>query len=161
TIIKFASIARKQRLQTVCLQLLSKLSAYNMPSAASGSSSSSLESSPGYSQLTLEPIDAFWRIREQVKTCLDSKTEAAAALAILNNTNIEYFTAEQKAEILRLKGEALQYLGYGDESNNAYSAALSVCDNYGRGWLTWGSFCDKVYTIKNDSIWADYAVVCY
>lgn len=39
--------------------------------------------------------------------------------------------------------QALQHLGYGDESNAAFSSCLSICDTYGKGWLTWGVFCDR------------------
>jgi transformation/transcription domain-associated protein len=29
------------------------------------------------------------------------------------------------------------------------------------GWLSWGIFCDRVYTLKKDLQWAEHAVVCY
>jgi transformation/transcription domain-associated protein len=86
----------------------------------------------------MDAVDAFTKLREQIKTCLQSPIEIRAALNIISSTNLDYFNAEQKAEMFRLKGEALQHLGYGDESNTAFSACLSICDSYGKGWLSWG-----------------------
>ncbi|GAB5370731.1 hypothetical protein AAMO2058_001518200 [Amorphochlora amoebiformis] len=139
TFIKFAQIARKQHLSTVCLTSLAKL--YRYPS--------------------MEPMDAFSKLRENIKCCLQSPMEIRAALNIISKCNLEYFTNEQKAEIFRLKGEALQHLGYGDESNTAFSAAISICDTYGKAWLSWAIFCDRVFTLKQDLQWAKHAVVCY
>eukprot|EP00466_Bigelowiella_natans_P000476 jgi/Bigna1/33130/e_gw1.1.3.1 len=139
TFIKFAQIARKQHLSTVCLTSLAKL--YRYPS--------------------MEAMDAFSKLREHIKCCLQSPMEIRAALNIISKTNLEYFSNEQKAEIFRLKGEALQHLGYGDESNTAFSAAISICDSYGKAWLSWAIFCDRVFTLKQDLQWAKHAVVCY
>lgn len=139
TVIKLASVARKQQLPAVCLQILSKIHQFTR----------------------LDANDMFTRLREQIKTCLQSPVELNASLNILSSTNLEYFTVEQKAEMFRLKGEALQHLGYGDESNTAFSACLSICDSYGKGWASWASFCDRVFTLKKDVQWADHALVCY
>ena len=45
--------------------------------------------------------------------------------------------------------------------NTAFSACLSVWDSYGKGWASWASFCDRVFTLKKDIQWADHALVCY
>ena len=57
---------------------------------------------------------------------MQSPTEIRAALNLVNSTNLDYFDNPHKAELFRLKGETLQHLGLGDESNTAFSAALSV-----------------------------------
>ena len=74
----------------------------------------------------MEARDAFAKLREQVKICMQNPDEMKAALNLINSTNLDYFNAEQKAELFRLKAETLQHLGKGDLSNHAYSAALSV-----------------------------------
>ena len=139
TIIKLAATARKQLLPSVCLTTLAKLFTQSSP--------------------PLSTDDSFNKLREHIKTSLLSPTEMSAALNIISATNLDYFGAEQKAEMFRLKGEALQHLGYGDESNTAFSACLSICDHYGKGWLSWGSFCDRVFSLKKDIQWADHALV--
>ena len=141
TTIKLAHVARKQNLNGVCLSTLARLGQL--------------------SGLQLDGNDMFGRIREQVKTCLSSASEIPAALNIVNQTNLDHFSPEQRSEIFRLKGEALQHLGYGDESNTAFSACMSVSDTYGKGWLSWGAFCDRVFTLKKEGQWAEHAVVCY
>ena len=141
TIIKLAATARKQLLPTVCLTTLAKLFTQSAPA--------------------LSTEDSFNKLREHIKCCLSSPSEMSAALNIISATNLDYFQPEQKAEMFRLKGEALQHLGYGDESNTAFSACLSICDNYGKGWLSWGSFCDRVFSLKKDIQWADHALVCF
>ena len=139
TIIKLAATARKQQLPTVALTTLAKLFTQSSPPLSSD--------------------DSFNKLREHVRTCLQSPTEMSAALNIISATNLDYFQQEQKAEMFRLKGEALQHLGYGDESNTAFSACLSICDHYGKGWLSWGSFCDRVFSLKKDIQWSDHALV--
>lgn len=92
---------------------------------------------------------------------MQSPSEVRSALNLVNSTNLDYFDNWQKAELFRLKGETLQHMGLGDESNTAFSAALSVCDNYAKVWLSWGSFCDRVFALKKERQWAEYAVSCY
>jgi transformation/transcription domain-associated protein len=139
TVIKFAQVARKQQLASVSITNLAKL----------------------YNFVRMDATDAFNKLREHVKVCLQNSQEIKSALAIINSTGLDYFNVEQKAEMFRLKGEALQNLGYGDESNTSFSACLSISDSYGKGWLSWGLFCDRVFTLKKDLQWAEHSVVCY
>ncbi len=138
TVIKLAQVARKQQLPSTCLMTLAKL----LPT------------------VNLDVQESFLKLREQIKTCLQSPSELNTALSIISSTNLDLFLPEQRAELFRLKGEALQHLGYGDESNTAYSACLSICDTFGKGWLSWALFCDRVFSLKKDIQWADHALVC-
>eukprot|EP00457_Paulinella_chromatophora_P000070 gb/GEZN01000070.1/.p1 GENE.gb/GEZN01000070.1/~~gb/GEZN01000070.1/.p1 ORF type:complete len:2436 (+),score=418.65 gb/GEZN01000070.1/:121-7308(+) len=140
--IKFAQTARKHGLPAVCMHTLHTMT----------------QSTPA-----LEPSDAFAKVREQIKTCLESQiqTEIRLGYNLVNVANLDFFNTEQKAEMFRLKAEALQQLGFGDESNTAFSACLSICDTHGRGWLSWGMFCDQVFVLKKELQWAEHAVVCY
>jgi hypothetical protein len=36
-----------------------------------------------------------------------------------------------------------------------------VCDNFAKGWLSWGSFCDRVFTMRKELEWAESAVCCF
>ncbi len=74
TIIKFASISRKLQLTTVCLTSLAKLYAFS----------------------SMDATDAFNKLREQIKTCLQTPMEIRAALNIIASTNLDYFNNEQK-----------------------------------------------------------------
>ena len=139
TVIKFAQTARKQHLTSVCLEALQQI--HGVPN--------------------MSVPDRYNQRRERIKCCLQQPNEIRAALNMTNKTSIFEFTDEQKAEIFRLKGEALQHLGYGDESNTAFSSAISICDSYGKAWLSWAIFCDRVFNIKQDLQWAKHAVVCY
>jgi transformation/transcription domain-associated protein len=98
-IIKFAEIARKQQLPTVCLSALKNLS--ELP-------------------FGLEPHEQFAQVCEQVRVCIGLPNEFQAAVNIINGTDIDLFNDEQKAELLSLKGESLKNLGLGEESHNAF-----------------------------------------
>lgn len=106
--------------------------------------------------------DAFTRVREQIRMCMCSPVQYKDALALINSINIDYFTNVQvclclgvfidwfltgivvkKAELFRLKGDALQHLGQGDDANACFSTALYVCENHGKSWLSWADFCDR------------------
>lgn len=87
TILKLSRIARKQKVPEVCLQSLSKLYAVN----------------------TMDVQDAFSKLREQIVTCIGGGSEEGAGqealarggLNIINNTNLDFFSSQQKAELFR------------------------------------------------------------
>jgi phosphatidylinositol kinase/protein kinase (PI-3 family) len=140
TQIKLASIARKQQLVATAFSTLNRL--YIAPGQ-------------------LDSSDNYFKLREQIKCCLLNANEISTALNIISSTNLEPLDYSQRAEMFRMKGESLQHLGYGDESNTAFSASLSINDQFGRGWLSWGLFCDRVFSLKRDIAWADHALVCF
>lgn len=139
SIIKLASIARKQGLHEVSLCSLAKL----------------------YSVNTMDVQDAFSKLREQVIICYQKPTELRSGLNIINNTNLDYFNPVQKAELFRLKGLFLDSLGGKNEANQSFSYCLSICDNYSKGWLSWGKYCDKLFLNQKQIEFAVQAMACY
>ncbi|KAG8383733.1 hypothetical protein BUALT_Bualt04G0044600 [Buddleja alternifolia] len=136
---KVAHIARKHGLYDVCVSVLEKM----------------------YGHSTMEVQEAFVKIREQAKAYLEMKGELTSGLNLINSTNLEYFTAKHKAEILRLKGDFLLKLGDCEGANLEYSNAITLFKNLPKGWISWGSYCDKAYRETHEEIWLEYAVSCF
>mgnify|MGYP006081767135 CR=1 FL=1 len=63
-----------------------------------------------YTTTTMDVQDAYTKLREQIVLCLDSDVHAErlGGYNIISNTNLNYFSASQKAELFRLKGERLK-----------------------------------------------------
>ncbi len=139
TVIKRAHIARKQGLYEICLNSLRKL----------------------YTVATMDVQDAFEKLREQIILCLSNALEQRTGLNIINNTNLDYFNEQQKAELFRLKGIFLSKLGADQDANHAYSDAMQICGEYGKGWLSWAKYCDAVYSERVDVQSAGQAIACY
>jgi transformation/transcription domain-associated protein len=139
SIIKMAHTARKQHLPDVCLQALSHL--YSIPA--------------------MDVQDAFSKLREQVSICYETTKELKGGLSLLNNTNLDYFDAHQKAELFRLKGLFLESLGEKSDANHAFSHSLQLCDSYGKGWLSWGQYCDTLFQERKDIEFAAQTIACY
>lgn len=139
SVIKLAHTARKQHLPDVCLGALSKL--YSVPA--------------------MDVQDAFSKLREQVSICHESSAEYNGGLSILNNTNLDYFTLRQKAEMFRLKGLFLEAMGKLPEANQTFSHCLQICDSYGKGWLSWGHYCYRLFVERKDLSFASQTIACY
>jgi len=119
TAIRLSKIARKQNVKDVSLNSLSKL----------------------YSVSTMDVQDAFEKLREQIIACKGSNTSRKGGLNIINNTNLDYFSPRQKAELFRLKADFLGLLGGKQKANQAYCQATQICPTYGKSWLSWGEHC--------------------
>jgi hypothetical protein len=139
TVIKLAHTARKQSLHEVCLNSLSKL----------------------YTVATMDVQDAFEKLREQIIICYASPSEHRGGLNIINNTNLDYFNPQQKAELFRLKGMFLSQLGAKQDANHAYSHAMQICGDYGKGWLSWAKYCDAIFAEQIKVHCAAQAMACY
>ncbi|DBA02933.1 TPA: hypothetical protein N0F65_005960 [Lagenidium giganteum] len=139
SVIKLAHTARKQHLPDVCLGALSKL--YSVPA--------------------MDVQDAFSKLREQVSICYESSTEYNGGLSILNNTNLDYFSLRQKAEMFRLKALFLEAMGKISEANQTFSHCLQICDGYGKGWLSWGHYCYRLFMERKDISFASQTIACY
>mmetsp|Transcript_5494 Transcript_5494/g.16211 ORF Transcript_5494/g.16211 Transcript_5494/m.16211 type:complete len:1091 (-) Transcript_5494:103-3375(-) len=110
--------------------------------------------------------DAFSSLRERILACHNSVvTEFAgnyhndsigtliqASLYLINNTSTALFHAEQRAELFRLKGIFLGSLGRCRDSHRAFSAAIRVCNLYGRAWYSWAVMCDVNSTTESSSL---------
>lgn len=139
SVIKLAHTARKQRLPDVCLGALAKL--YSVPA--------------------MDVQDAFSKLREQVSICYESATEYSGGLSILNTTNLDYFSLRQKAEMFRLKALFLEAQGSFTEANKTFSHCLQICDSYGKGWLSWGHYCYRLFLVQKDLALASQTIACY
>ena len=88
--------------------------------------------------------DAFQKLREQVVACRDGPdgvTDLRGGLSIINNTNLDYFSSQQKAELFRLKASFLSALGSSPKANQAYCHSSQIAPGYGKTWLSWGQHC--------------------
>ncbi|KAL8246880.1 hypothetical protein R6Q59_008096 [Mikania micrantha] len=136
---KLANIARKQGLHDVCVTVLEKM----------------------YGHSTMEVQEAFVKIKEQAKAYLEMKGELTSGLNLINNTNLEYFSVKNKAEIFRIKGDFLLKLNDCEGANLSYSNAISLFKNLPKGWISWGNYCDMAFKETHDEIWLEYAVSCF
>ncbi|CAM9892196.1 unnamed protein product [Choristocarpus tenellus] len=139
TVIKLAHTARKQGLHEVSLTSLSKL----------------------YTVATMDVQDAFQKLREQIIICHKSPAEHRGGLNIINNTNLDYFNAKQKAELFRLKGLFLSSLGAKQDANHAYSHAMQIAGDFGKGWFSWAQYCDAIFAEQTKVHCAAQAMACY
>ncbi|CAH0477213.1 unnamed protein product [Peronospora belbahrii] len=139
SVIKLAHTARKQRLPDVCLGALAKL--YSVPA--------------------MDVQDAFSKLREQVSICYESATEYSGGLSILNTTNLDYFSIRQKAEMFRLKALFLEAQGSLSEANQTFSHCLQICNSYGKGWLSWGHYCYRLFLQRKELSLASQTIACY
>lgn len=118
---RFAHVARKQNLNEVCITQLSRI--YTLPN--------------------IEIQEAFLKLREQAKCHYQNPSELTQGLDVINNTNLNYFGASQKAEFYTLKGMFLDKLGNGDEANDAFGMALFFDIKLPKAWAEWGYYNDR------------------
>ncbi|KAK4510703.1 uncharacterized protein ATC70_005136 [Mucor velutinosus] len=137
---KFAHVARKHKLKDVCLNQLNKI--YTLPN--------------------IEIQDAFFKLREQAKCYYQDTTTLAAGLDVITNTNLNYFSLQQKAEFFTLKGQFLAKLKQCNEANEAFVNAVQIDLSLPRAWAEWGRYNDGRFKENpTDLSWANNAVSCY
>ncbi|KAB8073752.1 hypothetical protein BDV29DRAFT_133154 [Aspergillus leporis] len=137
---RFAHVARKHQMPEVCINQLSRI--YTLPN--------------------IEIQEAFLKLREQAKCHYQNPKELNSGLDVINNTNLNYFGAQQKAEFYTLKGMFLAKLSHVSEANDAFGVALYYDLRLAKAWSEWGQYSDQRF--KSDP--ADYelasnAVSCY
>ncbi|KAL4978883.1 hypothetical protein BDW66DRAFT_148736 [Aspergillus desertorum] len=137
---RFAHVARKHQMPDVCIAQLSRI--YTLPN--------------------IEIQEAFLKLREQAKCHYQNPKELNSGLDVINNTNLNYFGAPQKAEFYTLKGMFLAKLNHVNEANEAFGVALYYDLRLAKAWSEWGQYSDQRF--KNDP--SDYelasnAVSCY
>jgi transformation/transcription domain-associated protein len=139
---RFAHVARKHYLNDVCISSLTKI--YTLPN--------------------IEIQEAFLKLREQAKSHFqqNSPNELAQGLEVINNTNLMFFAAPQKAEFFTLKGMFMAKLGLNDEANHAFSTAIQMDLNLAKAWTEWGRYNDRMFRDKpGDMLSAVNATSCY
>ena len=137
---KFAHVARKHQMPEVCINQLGKI--YTLPN--------------------IEIQEAFLKLREQAKCHYQNKAELNNGLDVINNTNLNYFGAQQKAEFYTLKGMFLAKLQHAEEANEAFGVALYYDLRLPKAWAEWGQYSDRKFKENSNSIEAaSNAVSCY
>ncbi|PHH92307.1 hypothetical protein CDD83_8021 [Cordyceps sp. RAO-2017] len=120
---RFAHVARKHSLPEVCISQLSRI--YTLPN--------------------IEIQEAFLKLREQAKCHYENPDELPSGLDVINNTNLNYFNPQQKAEFYTLKGMFLEKLNQKEEADHAYGTALYFDIGAAKAWAEWGYFNDRKF----------------
>lgn len=137
---RFAHVARKHQMPEVCINQLSRI--YTLPN--------------------IEIQEAFLKLREQAKCHYQNPKELSSGLDVINNTNLNYFGAQQKAEFYTLKGMFLAKLNHTNEANEAFGVALYYDLRLAKAWAEWGQYSDQRFKAEpNDMELASNAVSCY
>ncbi|KAF2279856.1 uncharacterized protein EI97DRAFT_463935 [Westerdykella ornata] len=137
---RFAHVARKHNLPEVCIAQLSRI--YTLPN--------------------IEIQEAFLKLREQAKCHYQNRAELTNGLDVINNTNLNYFGNQQKAEFYTLKGMFLARLGQKVDANEAFGSALFFDLKLPKAWAEWGRYNDMLF--KEDPAdleKAEAALSCY
>ncbi len=132
-------MARKHILDDVCIQSLGKI--YTLPN--------------------IEIQEAFFKLREQAKCHLQTGTDFATGLDVINNTNLLYFSTSQKAEFFTLKGIFLSKLHLAEEANASFASATQIDLNLAKAWAAWGRYNDALFLANADASQGAFAVNCY
>lgn len=137
---RFAHVARKHQLPDVCVNQLSKI--YTLPN--------------------IEIQEAFLKLREQAKCHYQNRSELSSGLDVINNTNLNYFGQQQKAEFFTLKGMFLAKLNQKEEANDAFGTALYYDIRLPKAWAEWGQYNDNEFKEKpHDYAVGTAALSCY
>jgi transformation/transcription domain-associated protein len=137
---RFAHVARKHQMPEVCINQLSRI--YTLPN--------------------IEIQEAFLKLREQAKCHYQNPKELNSGLDVINNTNLNYFGPQQKAEFYTLKGMFLAKLDHTNEANEAFGVALYYDLRLAKAWAEWGQYSDQRFKQKPDDYeLASNAVSCY
>ncbi|KPI42049.1 Transcription-associated protein 1 [Cyphellophora attinorum] len=137
---KFAHVARKHQMPEVCINQLGKI--YTLPN--------------------IEIQEAFLKLREQAKCHYQNKSELNNGLDVINNTNLNYFGAQQKAEFYTLKGMFLAKLQHAEDANEAFGVALYYDLRLPKAWAEWGQYSDRKFKENPGTMEAaSNAVSCY
>ncbi|KAF9357807.1 hypothetical protein BGX26_003026, partial [Mortierella sp. AD094] len=137
---RFAHVARKHQLAEVCINQLTKI--YTLPN--------------------IEIQEAFLKLREQAKCHFQNEAELTTGLEVINNTNLMYFSPNQKAEFFTMKGMFLAKLSLHEEANMAFVNAVQIDLGLAKAWAAWGNYNDQQFKEKPKEITlASHAVSCY
>ncbi|CAG8494359.1 1120_t:CDS:10, partial [Paraglomus occultum] len=137
---RFAHVARKHALSEVCVSFLQQI--YSLPN--------------------IEIQEAFLKLREQTKCHYHNTNELPLALDVINNTNLNYFGHQQKAEFHTLKGMILAKMNKDQEANSSFATAVQVDFRLSKAWAAWGHHNDRKYQLEpNDISHATNALSCY
>lgn len=120
---RFAHVARKHSLPEVCINQLSMI--YTLPN--------------------IEIQEAFLKLREQARCHYENPEQLRNGLDVINNTNLNYFSAPQKAEFYTLKGMFLERLSENGDADAAFGTALYFDITAAKAWAEWGYFNERKF----------------
>ncbi|KAI1932935.1 transcription-associated protein 1 [Ophidiomyces ophidiicola] len=137
---RFAHVARKHQMSDVCITQLGRI--YTLPN--------------------IEIQEAFLKLREQAKCHYQNPKELTNGLDVINNTNLGYFGAQQKAEFFTLKGMFLAKLDQPNDANDAFGVALYYDLRLPKAWAEWGQYSDQRFKADpTDMELGSNAMSCY
>ncbi|CAG8494689.1 11619_t:CDS:10, partial [Ambispora leptoticha] len=137
---RFAHVARKHHLSEVCVTFLQHI--YSLPN--------------------IEIQEAFLKLREQAKCHYQNPGELTNALDVINNTNLNYFGPQQKAEFHTLKGMVMAKMGRDHDSDASFATAVQVEMRLPKAWAEWGRYYDRKFKANSSNIiLAANALSCY
>ncbi|KAJ4373715.1 transcription-associated protein 1 [Didymella sp. IMI 355093] len=137
---RFAHVARKHNLPEVCINQLGRI--YTLPN--------------------IEIQEAFLKLREQAKCHYQIRADLNSGLDVINNTNLNYFGPQQKAEFYTLKGMFLAKLGQKSEAGEAFGTALYFDIKLPKAWAEWGRYNDMLFKEEPQNLErAEAALSCY
>lgn len=140
---RFAHVARKHQILDVSINQLSRI--YTLPN--------------------IEIQEAFLKLREQAKCLYQNSRDIQGGLEVINNTNLNYFNAQQKAEFYTLKGMFLAKMNLppgSTDANDAFGIALHYELRLAKAWAEWGQYSDgKFKQDPTNMELANNAVSCY
>lgn len=120
---RFAHVARKHHLLDVCQVYLQTI--YTLPN--------------------IEISEAFLKLREQARCHYEKASELQSGLEVINNTNLMYFTNQQKAEFYTLKAMFYAKLGRPEEASHAFGQAVQMDMHQAKAWAQWAKFHDRMF----------------
>jgi transformation/transcription domain-associated protein len=83
-------------------------------------------------------------------------------LEVINNTNLNYFQPQQKAEFYTLKGMFLSKLNQKDDATDAFGTALFFDIKLPKAWAEWGRYSDNLFKEDPKNLeFAGNALSCY
>lgn len=137
---RFAHVARKHEMPDVCIAQLGKI--YTLPN--------------------IEIQEAFLKLREQAKCHYQNRSELTSGLDVINNTNLNYFGPQQKAEFYTLKGMFLSKLNQKEDATDAFGTALFFDIKLPKAWAEWGRYSDNLFKEEPTNLeHAGNALSCY
>ncbi|KAI9209824.1 uncharacterized protein BJ171DRAFT_609195 [Polychytrium aggregatum] len=120
---RFAHVARKHQLTDVCINALNKI--YTLPN--------------------IEIQEAFYKLREQAKCYFLSPSDYPTGLDVINNTNLMYFSNQQKTEFFSLKAIFSSKLKHHDEAVASFSHSVTIDSSHAKSWAAFGQYHDQLF----------------
>ena len=87
--------------------------------------------------------------------------ELQEALDVIESTNLKYFTKDQIAEFMALKGSFIAQLGHSEGANKCLSASLQLHDDISQNWALWGEYLYQLFEKDRNLTLGLSVLICY